>query len=220
MTLTVAVVIPAYNEESTIAGVVESVRGLASEVIVSSDGSTDRTVDVARDAGAIVVAEQVNSGPERATELGFVEALKHEIDILVTFDADGEHLPVYIPEMVKLIQEGRADVVVGARAKLPRFSEYLFSWYSSLRIGIRDPICGLKAIRSVVYRDIGYFDTVGGITAQFLFQAKKREYKLVQIPIEVRQRVDVPRIGDTVTANAKMLRGLFRIILNDIGVLK
>jgi glycosyltransferase involved in cell wall biosynthesis len=220
MALTVGVVIPAYNEEATIAGVVESVSAYASEVIVSSDGSADRTVDVARSAGAIVVDEAVNSGPERATELGFIEALKHEIDILVTFDADGEHLPVYIPEMVKLIQEGSADVVVGARTKLPRFSEYLFSWYSRLRIGIRDPICGLKAIRSVVYRDIGYFDTVGGITAQFLFQAKKRDYKLVQIPIEVRQRSDIPRIGDAVTANAKMLRGLFRIILNDIGVLK
>ena len=220
MALTVGVVIPAYNEEATIAGVVESVSAYASQVIVSSDGSADGTVDVARSAGAIVVDEAVNSGPERATELGFIEALKYDIDILVTFDADGQHLPVYIPEMVKLIEDGSADVVVGARAKLPRFSEYLFSWYSSLRIGIRDPICGLKAIRSVVYRDIGYFDTVGGITAQFLFQAKKRDYKLVQIPIEVRQRSDVPRIGDAVTANVKMLRGLFRIILNDIGVLK
>ena len=220
MALTVGVVIPAYNEEATIAGVVESVRAYASAVIVSSDGSTDKTVDVARSAGAVVVDEPVNSGPERATELGIIEALKHEIDILVTFDADGEHLPIYIPEMVKLIQEGNADIVVGARSKLPRFSEYLFSWYSRLRIGIRDPICGLKAIRSIVYRDIGYFDTVGGITAQFLFQANKRDYKLMQIPIDVRQRVDVPRIGDTVTANGKMLLGLMRIILNDIGVLK
>jgi glycosyltransferase involved in cell wall biosynthesis len=220
MALTVGVVIPAYNEAETIAGVVESVSPYAGKVIVSSDGSTDRTVEVARAAGAVGVDESANSGPERATELGFIEALKHEIEILVTFDADGEHLPVYIPEMVKLVQEGSADVVVGARAKLPRFSEYLFSWYSNLRIGIRDPICGLKAIRSDVYRDIGYFDTVGGITAQFLFQAKKRHYKLAQIPIEVRQRSDIPRIGDAVTANAKMLRGLFRIILNDIGVLK
>lgn len=220
MALTVGVVIPAYNEEATIAGVVESVSTYASKVIVSSDGSTDKTVDAARSAGAVVVDAQANSGPERATELGYIEALKHEIDILVTFDADGEHLPVYIPAMVKLIEENNADVVVGTRSEFPRFSENLFSWYSNLRIGVRDPICGLKAIRSSVYNDIGYFDTVRGVTAQILFQAHKRGYRLVEIPIKVRQRVDVPRFGGAVKANGKMVLGLMRIILNDIGILK
>ncbi len=220
MAVNIGVVIPAFNEAETIGGVVDSVRDHASAVIVSSDGSTDRTVEIAIAAGALVVDASVNSGPERATELGFAEALKHDIDILVTFDADGEHLPTYIPQLVQLVRDGDADIVVGARSSLPRFSEYLFSWYSKFRIGISDPICGLKAIRASVYRDIGYFDTVGGITAQFLFLAKKRGYKLSEIPIEVRQRADVPRIGDAVTANMKMLRGFFRIILNDIGVLK
>jgi len=220
MALTVGIVIPAYNEENTIAGVIESVAKYANEVIVSSDGSTDGTVATARAAGAIVVDAPINSGPERATDLGFIEALKHDIDILVTFDADGEHLPQYIPKMVKIIEENGADIVVGFRSGLPRLSEYLFSWYSRLRIRVRDPICGLKAIRSVVYVDIGYFDSIKGITAQILFQAHKRGYQLAQIPIEVRQRADIPRFGGAVRANGKMLLGLMRIILNDIGILK
>lgn len=220
MQLSVGVIIPALNEENTIAQVIESVKPYAKKVIVSSDGSTDKTVKVATEAGAIVIDNKINQGPEYATELGYKEALKHNLDVFVTFDADGQHLPEYIPEMIKLIEDNKADIVVGMRKEFPRFSEYFFSWYSNMRIGIRDPICGLKAVRSKIYKDIGYFDTVKGITAQILFQAHKRKYKLSQIPINILEREDIPRFGRAFRANTKMLLGLSRIILNDIGLLK
>ena len=93
----IVAVIPAYNEETRIASVIRAAFTFVSAVIVVDDGSQDRTAEVARDAGAIVLVHPENSGSGAATMTG-VEAARHmHSDIIVTLDADGQHDPRISP---------------------------------------------------------------------------------------------------------------------------
>lgn len=215
----VAIVIPALNEERTLPLVIQGVKPYADVVIVVDDGSVDRTVEVARQYGAAVHSNGVNVGPEQSCENGFRVARNMGKNIVVTFDADGQHKPEDIPRFLEPLLTGKADIVVGNRGKKARISEHLFSAYASLRIGIHDPICGLKAVRMEVYERVGYFDTVKGITAQLLFQAKKKGFRIVELPITVNAREDTPRFGRTFVANVKIFLGFVKVMLNDFGVL-
>ena len=215
----VVILIPALNEEKTLPFVIEGVKKYVQDVIVVDDGSSDRTVEIAEKHGAIVYSNPKNLGPEQSCENGFRMAKNMCKEIVLTFDADGQHKPEDIPRFLKPVLEGEADVVVGNRGTKARIAEYLFSAYANYRIGIHDPICGMKAIRMKVYDQIGYFDTVKGITAQLLFQAKKNGFTVKELPIIVDEREDTPRFGRTLKANIKILYGLIKVILNDRGVL-
>ena len=219
MARNVVVLIPALNEEATLPSVIDAVRKYVDDVIVVDDGSTDRTVEVARKHGAVVHSNPRNLGPEQSCENGFRLAKKLGKEIVLTFDADGQHRSADIPRFLEPVLKGEADIVVGNRATKARITEHLFSAYANLRIGIHDPICGLKAIRMEVYNRIGYFDTVHGITAQLLFQAKKKGFRVMELAITVEERVDTPRFGRTFKANIKIFYGLIKVILNDMGAL-
>lgn len=109
----VSIVIPAYNEEDGIVSVLDALRSLPleKEIIVVDDGSTDRTSDMARAAGAKVVRRAGNIGYGRSIKDG-VEVAAH--DIIVITDADGTYPVESIPELVAKMQEG-FDMAVGAR---------------------------------------------------------------------------------------------------------
>jgi glycosyltransferase involved in cell wall biosynthesis len=115
----ISAIIPAYNEEETIARIVEGAKLHSDEVVVIDDGSTDDTAREARRAGARVVTQE-NQGVLKAIRRGLQEA---EGDVIVTLDADGQHNPSDIPRLVKPIREGRADLVMGKRPDFPYFSE-------------------------------------------------------------------------------------------------
>lgn len=113
----VAVVIPAYNEERTIAGVIEGVRSLGGgyEVIVVNDSSRDATTTNAEGAGAVVVELPVNLGIGGAVQTGLKYAFDQGFDAAVQVDGDGQHRPEDIPLVVdRLFSEG-LDIVVGSR---------------------------------------------------------------------------------------------------------
>ena len=215
----VVVLIPALNEEETLPFVIDSVKKYVSDVIVVDDGSTDRTVKVAESHGAVVYSNPENLGPEQSCENGFRVAKEMGKEIVLTFDADGQHRPEDIPRFLAPVLNGESDLVVGNREKKARITEYLFSAYASLRVGIHDPICGLKAIRMTVYDRVGYFDTLRGITAQLVFQAKKNGFKVTELPIAVDERKGTPRFGRTFKANMKIFHGFVKVFLNDIGLL-
>ena len=87
----VIAVIPAFNEAKTIAAVVQGLRAHVAEVIVVDDHSSDATGDEARRAGAIVLRNNANLGYDGSLNAGFAEAARRGADIILTFDADGEH---------------------------------------------------------------------------------------------------------------------------------
>ncbi|MCQ8893273.1 MAG: glycosyltransferase family 2 protein [Methanolinea sp.] len=108
-------VIPAYNEELSIGTVVLSTRQHVDHVIVVDDGSTDQTARIASLAGAEVLAHSINLGKAQALMKGFARARQYGPLAVVMLDADGQHDPAEIPELVKPVLAGRADLVIGSR---------------------------------------------------------------------------------------------------------
>ena len=115
-------VIPAFNEERTIAGVVHESAKHVDSVIVVDDGSTDQTAACARLAGAIVLSHAITCGAGASTMTGILAARKSGAEIVVTIDADGQHDPGDIPKLLKPILDGQVDVVIGTRFAGPRVS--------------------------------------------------------------------------------------------------
>ena len=111
----VLIVVPAYNEAGAIAGVIDEIRGELPgvDVLVVDDGSADATVREARGAGALVACLPYNLGVGGARRLGFRYGQDNDYDVVIQFDADGQHDPRYIPKLVDALDQ--ADVVIGAR---------------------------------------------------------------------------------------------------------
>ncbi|MDP9308726.1 MAG: glycosyltransferase family 2 protein [Actinomycetota bacterium] len=109
--------VPAHNEEGTVAGVIEEIKGFDPDfdVLVIDDGSTDRTAAVAEAAGARVVQLPYNLGIGGAVQTGLQYARDHDFDVAVQVDGDAQHDPAEIPKILAPIIEGDADLVVGSR---------------------------------------------------------------------------------------------------------
>lgn len=114
----VLVVIPALDAERSIGNVVRGCRELVSDVVVIDDGSTDRTADAAREAGAVVISHPSNRGKGAALKSGFAYAICRGYDAVITLDADGQHLPREIPKFLAARAETNADLIIGGRAHL------------------------------------------------------------------------------------------------------
>ena len=112
-------------------------------VIVVDDKSTDETIKEVKNR-CNIISTQVNLGYDSALERGILEAIKIKSEIIITFDADGQHPAELIETIFNLIEKEGLEIVVGCRDKLPRISEEIFSFYSSLKYGIRDLTCGMK----------------------------------------------------------------------------
>jgi glycosyltransferase involved in cell wall biosynthesis len=159
----VTVIIPALNEEATVAGVVRGcLEALPPDrfdvsVLVVDDGSTDRTADVAREAGAVVVSHPSNMGVGRAFQTGLDRALAGGPDLIVSIDADGQFDPEDIPALIAPIEAGRSDVALASRFKdpefvpeMPRIKKWGNRWMTHLISAISqrcftDVSCGFRA---------------------------------------------------------------------------
>lgn len=106
------VIIPAMNEEKTIGQVIQGVLAKGFNVLVIDDGSTDNTISIARNYGATVIPLAFNIGAWNATQAGIRYALKHNFDYVVSMDADGQHSPETLPDLMKAATDN--DVVIAA----------------------------------------------------------------------------------------------------------
>jgi glycosyltransferase involved in cell wall biosynthesis len=111
----VVVAIPAFNEEKTIAKVILLAQKHSDKVVVCDDGSMDMTAEIAERLGAEVIRHERNMGYGAAIQSLFGRARELNADVLVTLDADGQHDPSEIPNVVKPVVQGAADVVIGSR---------------------------------------------------------------------------------------------------------
>ncbi|NQT90389.1 MAG: glycosyltransferase family 2 protein [Candidatus Omnitrophica bacterium] len=208
----IAVVIPALNEEDTIKGVLEGSARHADEIILVDDGSTDRTPEIARSMGATVITHPESEGYDKSIDDGFKLAAQNGATIIFTLDADGQHNTDDIPGLLKPILDGEADVVVGRRPRHVRIAEFIFAYMAKRKAGIDDPLCGLKAYRADVYKDIGYFDKVSSIGTQLMFNAKHKGYRIAQKDIRLNVREDAPRFGRALAANYKIARAMIKML--------
>lgn len=149
-------VIAAYNEAKAIEAVVAGVRQASYPVIVVDDGSSDATGEIARRAGASVITHPVNLGQGAALQTGLDYALARGADILVTFDADGQHRPSDIPRLIEALAAHDAHYALGSRflggaVNLPAKRRLMLkaaTWFTRFTTGLAltDTHNGLRAI--------------------------------------------------------------------------
>jgi len=182
----VAVVVPAYNEAGRIGGTVRELVG-DYRVVVVDDGSTDATASEASDAGATVVEQPRNRGYIAALKRGFREV---SADVVVTFDADGEHRPGDVDRLVQPVRDDELDLVLGARTTIPRPSERLLNRLARLRVDVRDSGTGLRALRRRLALELE-LDTAC-TCGTLVLEAAAKGARIGEIPVETRT-VQKPR---------------------------
>lgn len=211
--LKIAAVIPAYNEEKTIAQVIRGLLPIAGTIIVVDDCSKDDTAKLAASAGALVIRHQANKGYDGSIGDGFAEAAHQGADIVITCDADGQHRPADVRAVFAPVAAGTADVAVGQRTKLGRFGERIFAAYSGWKFGVSDPLCGLKVYRRSVYEASGHFDTLNSIGTQLMAEAWLNGFRIAKVPVVILPRSDASRFySRELRANLKILAAAYKII--------
>ena len=196
-----AIVIPAYNEEPTVAGVVAEIpreaAGLKLEVIVVVDGARDATASKAAGAGALVCDVPVNRGQGAALRLGYWLARARGARVIATIDADGQYEPDEIGRVVGPILEDRADFVSGSRRlgaelttdRVRHLGVLVFGALISVlvRHRITDPACGIRAMRSEVTADV-VLEQPQYQASELMISAALHGYRLAEVPTTMRDR--------------------------------
>lgn len=160
------IIIPAYNEEASIGNVIHSIKQTHPniDIVVINDGSKDHTAEMAERSGqAHVISLPLNVGIGGAMQTGYMYAAKHDYDVAVQMDADGQHDPQYLIALLAGIASGEADCMIGSRfiektayrSSLSRRTGILFfSWLLTLVTKKRftDPTSGFRAVNRNVIR--------------------------------------------------------------------
>jgi glycosyltransferase involved in cell wall biosynthesis len=196
-----AIVIPAYNEEPTVADVVgeipRSAAGLKTEVIVVVDGARDLTAARAAGAGALVCDVPVNRGQGAALRLGYWLARARGAQVIATIDADGQYEPEEIARVVQPILDGQADFVSGSRRlgaelttdKVRHLGVLVFGALISVlvRHRITDPACGIRAMRAEVTGAVK-LEQPQYQASELMISAALHGYRLGEVPTTMRDR--------------------------------
>ena len=197
-----AVVVPALNEEATIAAVLDNIpakiEGIDEiEKIVVDDGSTDRTAEIAAGHGACVVRHAINRGVGVAFSSGIHAALQTGADIIVNIDGDGQFNPAHIADLIRPVVEGRADFATCSRfAKpelvpvMPTIKRWGNAWMALIVSAVTghrfyDVSCGFRAYRREAALRLNLFGAFTYTQETFLDLARKNA-KIVEVPLPVR----------------------------------
>jgi len=190
------IVIPAYNEERTIADVVRGAVKFADRVIVVDDGSRDESGKLAKDAGAVVVRHAVNRGVGAALGTGIEAAIRLGADSVVTMDADGQHLAEDAGKVFERLAQGDVEFVIGSRLKkgdqpgnMPVhrvifntigniLTFFLFGvWVTDSQSGLRG--LSRKAAHTIELRTNGMESL-----SEFLKEMKDKHWRMDEVPIK------------------------------------
>jgi glycosyltransferase involved in cell wall biosynthesis len=196
-----AVVIPAYNEEPTVADVIAEIpgeaAGLATEVIVVVDGAKDATAAHAASAGALVCDVPVNRGQGSALRLGYWLARARGAQVIATIDADGQYEPLELGRVVEPILAGRADFVSGSRRlgaelttdRVRHAGVLVFGALISalVRHRITDPACGIRAMRAEVTEAVR-LEQPQYQASELMISAALHGFRLAEVPTTMRDR--------------------------------
>ncbi len=196
-----AIVVPAYNEEPSVAEVIGEIpaqaAGLQTEVIVVVDGAQDATADRARSAGALVCDVPVNRGQGAALKLGYWLARRRGAEVIATIDADGQYDPTELGRVVEPILQGRADFVSGSRRlgtelttdPVRHLGVLVFGALFSLMIRHRvtDPACGVRAMRPDVTAKVT-LEQPQYQASELMISAALNGFRLAEVPTTMRDR--------------------------------
>jgi glycosyltransferase involved in cell wall biosynthesis len=221
-----SLVIPAYNEEKGLPLVVEEYHDFVDEIIVVDDGSKDGTFNAAKklESGRVrLFRHQANSGKVAALRTGILHATG---EVIVFTDADCTYPARYVPELVKSIENG-ADLVLGARVQsrdnIPAINRignnvfsFLATYISCMRI--QDSQTGLRAFRREMFDRLDVLAKGLEFETKMTVRAAKLGYKIVEIPIEYRERVGKSKLRP-LQDGARMFSALISVAYSETSLL-
>jgi glycosyltransferase involved in cell wall biosynthesis len=184
------IIIPAYNEQRHVGSVITGAKKFSENVVVVDDGSRDRTSEIAKAKGVVVLRHIVNLGKGNALKTGCDYALLKGAERIVVIDADGQHRPAQIPDFLSALR-GR-DIVFGYRTfnkKMPfvlRVGNSIISYMTKHIFGIelRDTQCGFRAFTAKAYKKIRWDSSDYRMESEMVMHTAKHRLKHREIPIE------------------------------------
>jgi glycosyltransferase involved in cell wall biosynthesis len=186
------VVIPTYNEEKEIGGLTSDILAQGLSVVVVDDGSSDSTVRIAEELGAVVLRNMKNHGKGASLIKGFNYALTHGFDAVVTMDGDGQHLPNDIQLFLGAARQTDTGVFIGNRMHRPKnmplhrlITNKIMSWFVSriVRQNVSDSQCGFRLIKIDVLKKINLTTSNYEIETEILIKAAAAGLKIESVPI-------------------------------------
>ena len=198
--------IPAFNEEKNIAAIITKLADVTDTIIVCNDGSSDLTSDIAEKMGAFVINHEKNLGYGAAIRSIFLKAKELDGDILVTFDADGQHRIEDIEKVTKPIIDQEVDLVIGSRfldeseKEVPQYRKVGIKVITkitnaSIKKQLTDSQSGFRAYSKKVLAELNPSELGMGISTEILIKASSKNFRITEVPIKILYA------GDTSTHN-------------------
>ena len=198
--------IPAFNEEKNIASIITKLMNITDSIIVCNDGSSDLTSEIAERMGAVVINHKKNLGYGGAIRSIFLKAKELDGDILVTFDADGQHRIEDIENVTTPIINQEAELVIGSRflddseKEVPQYRKVGIKVITkitnaSIKEKLTDSQSGFRAYSKKVVDELNPSELGMGISTEILIKASSKNFKIVEVPIKILYS------GDTSTHN-------------------
>ncbi len=190
-------IIPAYNEEGSLASTIESLKASSfdGDYLVINDGSKDRTAEICRENEYPFLDLPVNLGLAGAFQAGMKYAYRHHYDCAIQFDADGQHLPEYIPLLEKAVQEN--DIAIGSRfvtkkkpSSMRMLGSNLIEAAIKLTTGetIKDPTSGMRAFNGRMIEQMAKGLNFGPEPDTVSYLIKRADAKVVEVSVEMAER--------------------------------
>jgi len=194
--LKIIVGIPAFNEEKNIASIITKLMDITDTIIVCNDGSSDLTSEIAKKMGAVVINHEKNLGYGGAIRSIFFKAKEMDGDILVTFDADGQHRIEDIQRVTEPIINQKADLVLGSRfldeseKEVPQYRKVGIKVITkltnaSIKKQLTDSQSGFRAYSKNVINELNPSELGMGISTEILIKASSKNFKIVEVPIKI-----------------------------------
>jgi len=187
--------IPAYNEEKNIASIIMKLKKITDHIIVCNDGSTDMTEEISKKLDVVVINHSRNMGYGSAIRSIFLKAKELQADILVTFDADGQHRVEDIQSVIQPIIDNKADIVIGSRflenkSDIPEYRKFGIKVItkitnSSLKEKLTDSQSGFRAYSKNVLKDVTPSESGMGVSTEILIKASNAGHKIAEVPITI-----------------------------------
>ncbi len=189
------VVVPAYNEEHTIGKVLDSLLMYfkPEHIIVVNDGSRDKTREIAKNKGVRVLTHLVNRGLGGALGTGIRYALLKGAELIITFDADGQHLIEDALRVMKPVAEGKADLAIGSRLRgdvsqmpfIKRFGNFILDAITAVFAGryVSDSQSGLRCFNKGCASKIKITCDRYAVSSEIIIEASKNKCRIVEVPI-------------------------------------
>lgn len=220
------VIIPAYNEENIIGDVLKELFSRGLKLVVIDDGSTDRTYEIAHailkdnPGRGYLYRHPINRGLGATLKTGIEAGLKKGADIMVTFDADGQHNPDDILPVCQPIINGQADVVIGVRnfddmPRVKKVSNQLMNLITWIFYGsrVKDSQSGLRAFNRKAAVALDVVSREYGISSEIIREIKHKELSMEEVPIETIYTEYALAKGTNLKVGIKILVKMIRDIL-------